>query len=141
MAGVELSLDAAPRSVPAARRWLRDALGPDPEVDVDIACLLLSELVTNALLHARTAMTVRLVDEGRQMRIEVVDRVGATTRAGSTVLQGERGRGLAVVSMLADDWGVDVDSGVGGGHVVWLTLPKLRPDRGVLGAADDDVSA
>ena len=141
MGGVELSLDATPRSVPAARRWLRDALGPVPDVDVDIACLLLSELVTNALLHARTAMTVRLVDEGQQLRIEVVDQavVATTARAAFAAMNGERGRGLAIVSMLAGDWGVDVDAG--SGHTVWLTLPRLSPDRGTSAAADDDVSA
>ncbi|WP_428814643.1 SpoIIE family protein phosphatase [Streptomyces albus subsp. chlorinus] len=96
-----------PESVARARRFLRDALaGSDPEV-VASAELLVSELVTNAVLHARTETEVSAWPHGDAVRVLVRD--GRPGRA--LVPQGDLphvgpGQGLAVVERLAARYGV-----------------------------------
>src|SRR5690554_4867378 len=67
--------DLAPESVGAARRFVRTGLEhctiADPPLEA--AVLLTSELVTNALLHARTSMSVRLLTAPDHLRVEVED--------------------------------------------------------------------
>lgn len=115
MAGAELALDATPRSVPLARRWLRDMLGPHPVYDVEVACLLLSELTTNALLHARTGMVLRAFDDGTALRVEVQD--GGCAPA----VADDPGRGLAIVALLAAECGADPGPD-GAGRTAWFVL-------------------
>ena len=143
VAGMEIALDASPRSVPQARRWLLDALGPAARYDADVATLLLSELVTNALLHARTSTTVRVADDGSRLRVEVSDS-GRTAAhpfprpvAGPPEEHGENGRGLQIVALLATRWGVQQNGHGVPGRTVWF---ELAPVAGEL-AAEDDVSA
>jgi anti-sigma regulatory factor (Ser/Thr protein kinase) len=124
MAGVELVAEPVPYSVPTARRWLMDALGPQSPYNQDIARLLLSEILTNAILHARSAVVVRAIETGDRLRIEVADhgvdgRPDPRPRLVPTNLS-EDGRGLQVVDMLADSWGVA--SGDHGETVVWFEL-------------------
>ena len=82
-----LDLPPTTASVPVARRFVRARLvddaaraadgRADASVDLDIATLLVSEVVTNAILHARSAVTLT-VDVA-----EVVVRI--TVRDGSPV--------------------------------------------------------
>lgn len=130
MAGVELHLEPAPRSAPLARRWLMDVLGPEPAYDADIARLLLSELVTNAILHARTAFTVQVSDNGTTLRVKVTDAAAAqdvgSPLANATSEDGdESGRGLQIVQMLATRWGISTNDGTGA--TVWFELAAV-PD-------------
>lgn len=129
MAGTELHLDPVPGSVPAARRWLREALEFNSDYDVQVACLLLTELATNALLHARTAMVVRATDTGDVLRVEVLD-VGAAsvTRPadpGIAPEDDESGRGLQIVDMLADRWGL-APTRDGDGTTAWFELYRTQ---------------
>lgn len=99
---------ASPRAIGQARRFLLDALGNrvSEEVAEDLA-LTVSELATNAVVHARTDFDVVICVNGK-VRIEVED--------GSTELpvpQTARqmaigGRGLQIVDELCDRWGVRV---------------------------------
>jgi anti-sigma regulatory factor (Ser/Thr protein kinase) len=85
--------------------------------------LMVSELTTNAVKHARTAFNVTVVTSGDQVRVEVNDegerapilRDPAPTDAG--------GRGLVIVHALADEWGVDIHDG---DKTVWFSL-RDRP--------------
>ena len=131
---VELPLPAAAASVAEARRFLRATLGGwDAEALEWPAMQALSELVTNAVLHAGTAVTVvlELVDAGR-LRLEVRDgsaRIPHQRRYGT---QATTGRGIALVAGLSDHWGVDT---VGDGKAVWCVVSA--PDE----AAEPDLSA
>ncbi|MFE6506358.1 SpoIIE family protein phosphatase [Nocardioides sp. NPDC057767] len=101
----------APTSVSEARRFARSVLAEWGLEDVlDDAVLLTSELVTNAVTHAGTPMTVAVVREDDRLRIDVVDQhptrvlpVGANARPGT----GEHGRGLLITSALSTAWGVE----------------------------------
>ena len=141
MAGVQIYLDPAPRSVPLARRWLLDMLGPEPPYDVEVARLLVSELVTNAVLHARTAFTVEVSEERSTLRISVCDSAdsadrGAPTAAVASDDGDESGRGLQIVQLLASRWGVDANDD--GGATVWFEL-SAEPESNV--GCGDQLSA
>ncbi|MEV7121986.1 SpoIIE family protein phosphatase [Kitasatospora griseola] len=125
------------RSAAAARGFVRDALlGWDlPEV-VDDAVVLVSELVTNAVVHAGTAAEVACLREEETVRIEVSDRHperGQDSFANVTLNSdryadpdGEGGRGLLMCSALSSSWGVEYAAGR---KTVWfrLTLPEQQP--------------
>ncbi|HEY8728978.1 MAG TPA: ATP-binding protein [Acidothermaceae bacterium] len=112
-------------SVGAARRMVkgelaggigRSAAGAEL---VEAASLLLSELVTNSIVHARTDIEVRLIADEHMVRAEVSDgnpTVPSTRR--SHELAGT-GRGLQLMEQLATRWGVSA-SGVG--KTVWFEL-------------------
>ncbi|MEV0125271.1 SpoIIE family protein phosphatase [Streptomyces sp. NPDC050703] len=100
------------RSVPLARRFVRSALrGVAPEV-VDTAELLVSELVTNAVLHARTEVEVRVWSHEGQVRVRVGDgRPDRPLVPREVRPYAGAGRGLAVVEQLASSHGAHVGEG------------------------------
>jgi hypothetical protein len=94
--------------VPLVEGW---KLGP---LDYD-AALVTTELVTNAVLHARREVVLALRPITKGVRIEVTDPCPAVlphmapehSNAALALSLGESGRGLRVVSELAARWGVD----------------------------------
>ena len=95
------------------------------EAVCDVAELLSSELVTNAVVHARTPVELEAAYDDAsvpsQLRIDVYDRspddVERTPQPPEDGAEG--GRGLAIVARLASRWGVDPCSP---GKRVWFTL-------------------
>jgi anti-sigma regulatory factor (Ser/Thr protein kinase) len=83
------------------------------------AVLLVSELVTNALLHARSAPTVELSRDGDRVRIGVRDDSPVVPRRRRYANDAATGRGIALVEQLATDWGSER---VGDGKRVWFEL-------------------
>lgn len=116
------------RTSPAvARRFLADTLH-DWHVDdepVDTACLLATELVTNAVLHAGTPMELVLETTHDTLRVEVVDQAERmpNQRSYRSETLGVTGRGLALVKCLAYTWGVTPREP---GKAVWFELPLPR---------------
>lgn len=99
----------APRRARAQLRQQLTEWGVDPE-PAETAELLLSELATNAVRHARAPqgrdIGVRLARYDGMLRVEVADAgdpVELTPRAAA--VWDERGRGLAIVAALAVRWG------------------------------------
>jgi anti-sigma regulatory factor (Ser/Thr protein kinase) len=85
---------------------------------VDDVQLVVSELVTNALLHANPPFTVILAAFERTVRLEVLD--GGSYLVPSLVVAQSletTGRGVAIVEAMSRDWGVT--SGSSGGKSVW----------------------
>jgi serine phosphatase RsbU (regulator of sigma subunit)/anti-sigma regulatory factor (Ser/Thr protein kinase) len=104
------------------RRWGLAELIP-------VAELAVSELVTNAVRYAQGKIGVRLVLEGRGLFCEVLDESAAMPRLRHTSADDERGRGLQVVSQIAQRWGTRRSAA---GKVVWceLAVPEsARPSR------------
>lgn len=129
------------RSVPAARRFAAEALRAWGLVDRrDDVLLCVSELATNALLHGvppgRGFRLHLALHEGGPLRVEVHDSGGGDVRAPASCPRGgdEGGRGLLLVTELADDWGVGRRDP---GKVVWceFALP-CRSDRPRAGLID-----
>lgn len=92
-----------PESTAAVRRFVADALTGTSRLD-DIV-LTASELASNAVRHAQTPYTVRLMQHQKRIRLEVSD--GSST---VPTLDGlpDSHRGLRIVNAAADEWGVDV---------------------------------
>ncbi|KFG73018.1 ATP-binding protein [Streptomyces mutabilis] len=96
------------RAVPEARRALRELLrhwgGPGRS---DIAELLTSELVTNALVHTDEGAVLTATVGPRALRVEVRDHADGLPRPRTPwPEESAGGRGLLLVQSLADDWGV-----------------------------------
>ncbi|HEX2176463.1 MAG TPA: ATP-binding protein [Nocardioidaceae bacterium] len=86
------------------------------------ACLVVSELVTNSILHAVTVMDLRLsMAEGR-VRVAVRDRGGGrpSARPGEATQHTLDGRGLQLVQAFARSWGVI--PAPARGKTVWAVL-------------------
>jgi anti-sigma regulatory factor (Ser/Thr protein kinase) len=147
MSRAALSLSAAPASVHTARQAVRqqcDAWGADAAAG-DAAVLLTSELVTNAVLHARTPMTVKVSRGQGTIRVEVRDAHPALPEPRRYNVDTATGRGLRLLEALASSWGVrKVPDDEQPGKIVWFEMP-LRTDPTVshteLAAAFEDVLA
>ena len=120
----EDQLDYTPtsRSVPLARqRVTRLAVEWGYRARADDIAVVTSELMTNALLHGCLRdrfIRVRLTAGPTGLRIEVSDPRGERLPEARDASHGEQfGRGLAIVGMLADKWGVCPRTGVG--KTVW----------------------
>jgi anti-sigma regulatory factor (Ser/Thr protein kinase) len=87
---------------------------------VDVAELLVSEVVTNSIRHALAGGRVSVARQGKGVRVEVADSGGGTPVPRQAEPHEPTGRGLAIVGALADRWGV-VDP-PGSGKTVWFEL-------------------
>lgn len=117
-----LDLPPSTDSVPAARRFVRARL-LDVNVDVDVATLLVSEVVTNAILHARTGVTLTVDQHGATAHIAVHDGSPLHPRPHEFSATSATGRGLRLLDQLAARWGVESDR-ERGGKVVWFEVGR-----------------
>ena len=95
------------RSAHAARRFVRRQTVGCPEPLIDASVLLVSELVTNAVLHARSAIWVDVRVLGRGgVHIEVSDASPLPPRAQQPSETASGGRGVGLVEAVSSRWGV-----------------------------------
>jgi anti-sigma regulatory factor (Ser/Thr protein kinase) len=137
----DILLAGEARSAGAARRFLNDTLNRwEAARYSDSAVVVLSELVTNAALHARTEIAVRVVLDRSGLRLEVADGSPRPPIARHYSDQATTGRGLALVAALSQEWGVQLGDT---GKVVWAVLAvDSRPRPGDLDPdADIDLDA
>jgi anti-sigma regulatory factor (Ser/Thr protein kinase) len=104
---VDQRLALAPSVVAEARTFVADALRRwDLEELVVDAQLLTSELVTNSLVHARTEVTITVAVAEGVAEIGVTDLSSRLPEPRSAQRADEGGRGLHLVELVAQDWGV-----------------------------------
>lgn len=105
-----------------ARRFVTETLA-EWECDNarDAVELLVSELVTNAVMHARSPVDVAVVLHRDVVRIEVGDRSADMPQPQRPAPDARSGRGLELVGQLASGWGVQARQG---GKVVWFEVPR-----------------
>ncbi|MCU1496105.1 MAG: putative anti-sigma regulatory factor, serine/threonine protein kinase [Acidimicrobiales bacterium] len=122
-----IELPPTPGSVAVARRWSVEQV--EPELGSDLAAtvaLLVSELVTNVVLHARTPcqLVLRWVDH--RLRVEVHDE---SDHLPAKTLQRDpialSGRGMQLVEAMSDAHGAE--GSPGGGKLVWFELDLASP--------------
>lgn len=105
-----MTLHPVAESVPRARRWFRKFVTPyEPACSVDDCVLLLSELVTNAVVHGRSAepwlVRVEWFRVEASLRVEVHNPgLPENVRLRHPDAHDAHGRGLLLVDSLADSW-------------------------------------
>ena len=132
-------LAPGPRGALQARRWVLDVCHEIGRPDLcDNAELAMSEVVTNAILHARPPVTVRLRGTRDHPRVEVRDGSSEPPTVGSgegaPALLDELptfGRGLSIVASSSQAWGAERD---GGGKLVWFVPAAVAPQKPTAGA-------
>lgn len=122
-------LAPTPGAAGAARRRVADVCSSWPADRVQIAVLLTSELVSNAVRHAGGGIRLLIRCDSHGLRVEIRDSNAALppqhpvmpaptpTAPGHRALEG--GRGLSIVSALATDWGARPEPD---GKTVWFEL-------------------
>jgi GAF domain-containing protein/anti-sigma regulatory factor (Ser/Thr protein kinase) len=127
----ELILNGSADDVPRARRFAAAALqnGPGEVLSGDVE-LIVSELVTNALLHAGAPASLRVFiaseageGDGLVVRVEVRDPRRAAPIRPIASTEAMTGRGIRLVEALASSWGVEPS---GEGKLVWSEVSANR---------------
>lgn len=137
-----LALPSDPAAVRLARSWVSDVL-----IEVDRPDLVagakqaVSELVTNAILHADPPLVVRVAGTRAHPRVEVAD--GSTRPLREVRLPDEDdmvttfGRGLALVAVNSTLWGWDTNPD-GSGKTVWFEpAPEMHDDFDLAAIGDE----
>jgi anti-sigma regulatory factor (Ser/Thr protein kinase) len=120
MVNVETHLVPDPMSARAAREVMEAALQPwGDEEATEVAVLLTTELVTNAIVHARTDFALRVSTHAERLRVEVSDSSSDPPRLIAIRGLEDHGRGLHLVDVLSRSWGVDWRNDH---KVVWFEL-------------------
>jgi hypothetical protein len=135
-----LPLNGASGIVPLARDFTRQALydwgwlpasTADRKAAAEDVLLVVSELVTNACLHAEGPDSLRVASDGKVLRLEVTDRSGGEPTPRTPHRAGRPGgHGMFIVQRLCLDWGVvrePESGGVSAGKTVWAELAAPAP--------------
>ncbi|WP_251076677.1 ATP-binding protein [Streptomyces benahoarensis] len=130
---VQLEVRPDPAEVGRARRWARSRLaGSGIGVDEPLSetlILLISELVTNAVVHTGTGAVLRMCFSGSgavvgTVRVEVADASARPPRPRHADGDDTHGRGLELVDGLADRWGWQPE---GVGKRIWCEVDRGQP--------------
>jgi len=111
---------STPESVAGARRFAAEVLAGIPSDVLDMVQLMVSELATNCVRHARAAFELTVAHAGREVRIEVTDDAGGQPELRSPGPSDPTGRGLQIVGLFSDAWGVEHRSD--DSTTVWFTV-------------------
>lgn len=133
MLQVQLEIGPDPAEVGRARRWARSRLAGsgigDDEPLAETLVLLISELVTNAVVHTGCPAVLRMLfgagaAEAGTVRVEVADRCARPPLRRHAEGDETNGRGLELVDGLADRWGWQTE---GAGKRIWCEVDRCAP--------------
>jgi PAS domain S-box-containing protein len=120
LASAQITLRPQPQQVAAGRRFTRETLTAWQQTELaDTACLLVSEILTNAVRHADQTIGLHLHHTAREIIAEITDDNAQLPQRIPPAPAGESGRGLTLVDALAGTWGARP---TGTGKTVWFTL-------------------
>ena len=122
------SFSASAENVAAARRFVSEVAERWKLGDLAWPLVqIVSELASNAVIHAGTTFTVRLIRDREATRIEVLDASVRRARSRDYGVDATTGRGLHLVESLSREWGV---SKADEGKVVWAVVDGAALDDG-----------
>ncbi|MFJ7325946.1 ATP-binding protein [Streptomyces cyaneofuscatus] len=130
---VQLEVGPDPAEVGRARRWARSRLVGsgigDDEPLAETLILLISELVTNAVVHTGCPAVLRMLFGGGgggagTVRVEVADASDRPPLQRHAEGEDTNGRGLELVDGLADRWGWQPE---GAGKQIWCEVDRGAP--------------
>lgn len=104
----------------SARRFVSQAIADLPGELQDSVNLMVSELATNALVHASSGFVVSIDRSGAAVTISVTDRGDGAPALQSPSSSEPHGRGLRIVEALSDEWGITSTDGTG--KTVWFRV-------------------
>jgi anti-sigma regulatory factor (Ser/Thr protein kinase) len=116
---VRRRFEASEGSVGAARRFVTGTISDAPTELKDSVSVMVSELSTNALLHASGGFEVAVDRSELTISVSVIDRGDGTPVLQSPKFSEPHGRGLRIVAALSDEWGISATSD---GKAVWFRL-------------------
>lgn len=131
---MQLEVGADPAEVGRARRWARSRLigsgMNDDEPLAETLILLISELVTNAVVHTGCPAVLRMLfgsgaAEAGTVRVEVADTSARPPSPRHAEGEDTNGRGLELVDGLADRWGWQPE---GSGKRIWCEVDRCEPE-------------
>ncbi|WP_380169883.1 ATP-binding protein [Kineococcus sp. DHX-1] len=121
-----LTLPSDPGAVAVARRWALDRCrqelaggGPDRDAVLDVVELLTSEVVANAVVHGAPPVRLEVECGPDHVRVAVHDGSAAPPHLRARDLESTGGRGVALVDVMADEWGSG-PAPEGPGKVTWF---------------------
>ena len=125
-ARAELLLPMQSTSAAAARDFARRSGCTDHALDLlDDALLLISELVTNSILHGGPPIVLAIVCDGDGLHVRVRDGSRAEPVLADRGDHAESGRGITLVDLLSSTWGVEpVEDDYGTGKETWFELRR-----------------
>jgi anti-sigma regulatory factor (Ser/Thr protein kinase) len=123
MYDVELTLAPTVESVRIGRQLVRQTLTWIDRDHVEIAAILTDEVVANAIKHGRPPIELRLKGDGGRITISVADNGPGRPVVRDTAPTAESGRGMRIVDVLSDEWGVVP---LAPGKRVWFQLDVGR---------------
>jgi anti-sigma regulatory factor (Ser/Thr protein kinase) len=113
-------LPPLPEVIGEARRFVIRHAGCVDDETCDVLRLLTSELVTNAVLHARTPLDLGVTTSDRCVLVSVQDEAGEGPSRHTEEREG--GRGLLLVEALAEEWAIEHHEPEG--KTAWFRLPR-----------------
>jgi anti-sigma regulatory factor (Ser/Thr protein kinase) len=116
---VRRRFEASEGSVGAARKFVTAVVSDAPTEVQDSVSVMVSELSTNALLHASGGFDVAVDRSELTVCVSVIDRGDGTPVVQSPKFSEPHGRGLRIVAALSDEWGVSATSD---GKAVWFRV-------------------
>jgi serine phosphatase RsbU (regulator of sigma subunit)/anti-sigma regulatory factor (Ser/Thr protein kinase) len=123
---LEHVVDPHDDAVPRARRFAAETLHEVDRSLLDDVELVVSELVTNAILHGARPILLRLSTLGERVRVEVEDGGRDLPVRMREDTEAMTGRGLPLVGRLANGWGVEPT--LGHGKIVWAEVAETALD-------------
>jgi hypothetical protein len=102
---------------------------------------VVSELVTNAILHGGGVAGLRLDLDDERLHIRVEDRNHQLPRRGPNRSNQAHGRGLWIIDALSESWGSEIAPNGADGKQVWATLTAHTPEHQAWVTARDWVAA
>ena len=128
---VTRAFDADPASVADARKFATSAAAElgIPDLDWPLRQIV-SELATNAVIHARSPFTLSIASIGSEVRVEMRDSSPRRVQSRNYDADATTGRGMQLVQTLSRAWGIDTDDG---GKTIWA---ELSIDTSIFGDVD-----